>query len=247
MFTMPFIVMPFISGQSLPYMATPIRKIQHALQFIQKQQQQKKLIRNNHMVSQHTKHSFHQKIQRQFLDLGSGDGETIYQAMQLVNQQHDLSRNNTNSVSSNDDSYYYYTKCIGIELNTTLYVVSYLRRILFWKRNEQIRSQFLCRNMFHLSSYPNHNTNRNNLIHQSDTIYLFGIPSLMTPMSQLLLQNHCQPGTYVICYRFPLPIHDDNTNSNLLPAKLIYNQEEMRIYECIGNDTTKGEEDSIHM
>lgn len=242
-FTLPFIVMPFISGQSLPYMATPKKKIQQALQFIRQRTNDKR---------------GSGKKSRQFLDLGSGDGETVYQALKLLNAQ------SSKIPQNHHDEYYnyYYTKCVGIELNTTLYVWSCLRRMMFWTRPEQLRSQFICQNMFHQptnhtnsgqhdhpSTCSKSNSNTANdaplWIRQSDTILIFGIPSLMVPLSQLLAQHQCQSGTYILSYRFPLPTYDNHPNNNnvkerstLLPARLIYDQEEMRIYECTGTTTS---------
>ena len=249
-FTLPFIVMPFLSGQSLPYMATPKKKIQKALQFIQQQ-------RRGTSSSDERRYLIQGKRTRQFLDLGSGDGETVYQAVQLLN-----SKSTDQNTHNHHSEKFYYTKCVGIELNTTLYLWSYWRRMMFWTRSEQLRSQFLCRNMFQLNNHTTNNTNKNNppqlqWIRQSDTIMIFGIPSLMVPLSQLLAQHQCQSGTYVLCYRFPLPtmnignrhknknIQDskESVDTTLLSAQLIYDQEEMRIYECTGPITVN---DSIN-
>ena len=245
-FTLPFIVMPFVSGQTLPYMATPKRKIIQALTFIQQHQRQRSMIK-------------HTKV-RQFLDLGSGDGETVYQALQFMNcsksSNPPINNNKNDNPTNNDhhltnvvrddkddtsDGSYYYTKCVGIELNTTLYLWSCWRRRMFWSQPERIRSQFLCHNMFqpHTHHHAVHSS-----IRQSDTIMIFGIPSLMVPLSQLLAQHQCPAGTYILSYRFPLPttttttdhppVYPNNNDHFLLPARLIYDQEEMRIYECTG-------------
>jgi hypothetical protein len=292
--------MPFVRGQTLPYMATPKRKILAALQFIQQQRQRPQQQQQRHQMQHHipqnnsTGHEENSIItrrttQRQFLDLGSGDGETVYQALQLLrNTKSKSSNHHPNSNNDDDETQYYYTKCIGIELNTTLYLWSCWRRLMFWSRSEQLRSQFVCRDIFQLPSPSSTPTSQNHhfrttttttttnttthpseippsppshhhqhWIRQSDTILIFGIPSLMVPLSQLLVQHQCQAGTYILCYRFPLPVattncgmdhnghdpHNDphtnnnNINSNfdnhsLLCARLVYDQEEMRIYEC---------------
>ena len=267
--TLPFIVMPFIRGQTLPYMATPKRKIRDALKFIQQQQQRHRRIRSQQHENGDNGLIVTSQTTRQFLDLGSGDGETVYQAVQLFNST-SSSNDNVNHITednkSSSSSHYYYTKCIGIELNTTLYLWSNWRRMMFWSRPEQWRSQFICRNLFLLQP-PSHPTtvqgvhpipppppyrySNHHLIRQSDTIMIFGIPSLMVPLSQLLVEHKCQSGTYILSYRFPLPTtvdscsqdNLDNDNNvgddhSLLCAKLIYDQEEMRIYECTGTNHT---------
>jgi hypothetical protein len=85
---------------------------------------------------------------------------------------------------------------------------------------------------------------------------IFGVKPLMVSISQKLARE-CRDGTHVLAYRFPLPLageEDPNDNSSrvdkgrtrsannkdppLLCAKLIYNEEEMRIYECIGANKT---------
>jgi hypothetical protein len=241
--TLPFIVMPFVSGQTLPYMATPKRKVLQALKYIQQ--------RHHQTRPHHDTGGKRFMKNRQFLDLGSGDGETVYQALQLLNPSNNPKHldNQSNIVykdDHDDTESHYYTKCIGIELNTTLYLWSCWRRMMFWSRSEQLRSQFLCRNMFHQPLPTNHSHHESNhWIRQSDTIMIFGIPSLMMPLSQLLAQHQCRSGTYILSYRFPLPTtdsnhHPDNSSgdNSLLQARLIYDQEEMRIYECTGSNNT---------
>jgi hypothetical protein len=247
--TLPFIVLPFIRGQTLPYMATPVKKLRHAFRFIQQQQQ--------HNFYHHTGDTrnvpLHRQRQRHFLDLGSGDGETIYQALRLLNTQNASDETEpqppgggTSSEKHEKHLAYYYNCCTGVELNTTLYLWSWWRRTLFWTKQERSRATFLCRDMFHPSSLSIHNNNTNaNLIHHAHTIFIFGIPALMSSISHLLVRHQCQPGTYIICYRFPLPIDDcraENLNQPCLPATLIYEKDEMRIYECSTSDISNDED-----
>lgn len=92
---------PFVLSRSaLPYMATPGKKIHHALRYLDKGQK------------------------GIFVDLGSGDGEAVYQAAKLG-----------------------YT-AIGVELNFTLWAFSSLRRALFWSSFERERSTFVWSNFF---------------------------------------------------------------------------------------------------
>jgi hypothetical protein len=97
---------PFVFTRSpLPFMSTPRHKVRRALE----------------KATRHGKsHS-----SRTFVDLGSGDGEAVYQALKVG-----------------------YGKAIGIELNFTLYLWSACRRWLFWSQEERKRSQFYHRNMF---------------------------------------------------------------------------------------------------
>lgn len=97
---------PFVFVRSpLPYMATPGPKIRHALQYLNKG---------------NTKNNV-------FVDLGSGDGEAVYQAARLG------------------------YRAIGIELNFTMWAFSSVRRQLFWSASEKANSTLLWKNFFHYS------------------------------------------------------------------------------------------------
>ena len=72
--TVPFVFLP-TARKGLPYMATPAHKLQKALQFLQ---QRGRSHTNNSRPPQ----------QRVFVDLGSGDGEGVYQAVQLADHDH---------------------------------------------------------------------------------------------------------------------------------------------------------------
>jgi len=211
--TAPFVVLP-TAKKGLPYMATPANKLQKALQFLQQRQQQ------------HSKSTPHHH--RVFVDLGSGDGEGVYQAVQLKQDHH--------------YTHPYYQSCIGIELNATLYLLSNLRRRFFWSPDERYRSEFQCRDFWNTSL----------LLSTADTILIFGIAPLMRPLSAKLRRDCCRPGTHILSYRFPLPVaaasaddndgmsgekkrNNDKDNELLVRADLIYDEEEMRIYECKGD------------
>lgn len=93
---------PFVFTKSrLPYMATPGPKIRKALQHLSKE-----------------------KPPGIFVDLGSGDGEAVYQAAKLG------------------------YKAVGIELNFTMWWMSSIRRRLFWTAEERSRSKLLWSDLF---------------------------------------------------------------------------------------------------
>jgi hypothetical protein len=86
--TVPFVILP-LCGHSLPFMATPAVKVKKALQFIQKrhqqrQQTQKLLVGPAKKAMDHAQsESATIARRRMFLDLGSGDGEAVWQAAQM--------------------------------------------------------------------------------------------------------------------------------------------------------------------
>lgn len=93
---------PFVFVRSpLPYMATPGPKLRRALQFLGKANDPKRNL---------------------FVDLGSGDGEAVYQAARLG------------------------YRAIGIELNFTMWAFSSVRRQVFWSKEEKANSTLLWRN-----------------------------------------------------------------------------------------------------
>jgi len=95
---------PFIfTKSSLPYMATPGTKVRKALKYLGK---------NKNGV---------------FVDLGSGDGQAVYEAARLG------------------------YKSIGIELNFTLWALSSIRRRFFWSASERERSQIIWADFFSYS------------------------------------------------------------------------------------------------
>lgn len=157
---------PFVFARTpLPYMATPSRKVRRALQTI-----------SNGSGT--------------FVDLGSGDGEAIYEASKLG------------------------YAAIGYELNYTLYALSQFRR-RFWGKELRSRSQFLCKDFFQTSLPP-----------KTSVVMIFGVTPLMRPLSERLALALPQ-NAHVLSYRFKLPIN----KPGLLHAEIVYDHEEMRIYE----------------
>jgi hypothetical protein len=102
---------PFVLSRSpLPFMATPGHKVRRALTLVQQQRQRQ--------VGTHSP--------TVFVDLGSGDGEAVYQAICQGG----------------------YTHAIGIELNRTLWLLSQMRRRFFWTRVQCQQSRFLAQDFF---------------------------------------------------------------------------------------------------
>ena len=164
---------PFVfSRSSLPYMATPKDKVKRALQHLGKG-------KNGNGI---------------FLDLGSGDGEAVYQAAKLG------------------------YRATGLELNFTLWAFSSIRRRLFWPKEIREKSNFIWGDMFKQD------------IQHVNTIMIFGVNPLMMPISQKL-RSECSSGTHILSYRFAIPLAFDK-QPDLLKAKIIYDEQEMRIYEA---------------
>jgi hypothetical protein len=182
------LIAPFVFTRSpLPYMATPSQKVRQAL---------KHLADNGHERGL-------------FVDLGSGDGEAVKQAVQMG-----------------------YRRAVGVELNVTLYALAQIRRLFFWTRDERARSNFYCRNLFDYS------------IKEADAVFFFGVTPLLIPISEKIAKE-CRAGTHVLAYRFPLPLSTkqhgdgddgDESETETPYAKLVYDEEEMRIYQCLGAD-----------
>ena len=188
---------PFVLSRSpLPYMATPGHKIKRALEFIQQKQTTVQRTSSGGSGSSNSSSCTKPSLQGTFVDLGSGDGEGVYQAA-LTGHYH---------------------QAIGIELNWTLCTLSRLRRQFFWNVTLRRRCRFYRQDFFSYS------------LHQANTCLIFGVTPLMVPISRKLAQE-CAPGTHVLAYRFQLPLACDK-DSTLLKAKVIYDVEEMRVYEC---------------
>lgn len=91
---------PFLFIKSAPYMATPARKVRDALKFIER--------KRNIQPPASFSISAKQSSPTTFVDLGSGDGQAVYEAAKLG------------------------YKAVGIEFNWTLWALSSLRRQFFW-------------------------------------------------------------------------------------------------------------------
>ena len=91
---------PFLFIKNAPYMATPARKVRDALKFIDR--------RRNIKPPASFSMSAKQSSPPTFVDLGSGDGQAVYEAAKLGYE------------------------AVGIEFNWTLWALSSLRRQFFW-------------------------------------------------------------------------------------------------------------------
>ena len=183
---------PFVLTRSvLPYMATPKHKVRRALAYILANHPKPAAAATTTTTTARAANGSSGMV---FVDLGSGDGEAVYQAAKL--------------------GYH----AIGLELNFTLWAFASLRRQVFWTRYERQHSQFLWRNFF---AYP---------LRDAHTVMIFGVTPLMTSMSQKLAAE-CQPGTFILSYRFAIPLAYDDDQPDLLKADIIYDDQEMRIYQ----------------
>lgn len=159
-------------------MATPGAKIRKALLYL----------RDNGHRSAH------------FVDLGSGDGQGVYEAVRAG-----------------------YKKAVGIELNSTMLVLSQIRRLL-WKKQYRSCSKLVRGDLFRYN------------LEGADTIMVFGVKPLMDQISEKVARE-CKPGTHVLSYRFHLPVttgsssHGSLKPESGLSADLVYNHQEMRIYK----------------
>ena len=186
--TAPFVLQHLRSP--LPYMATPKSKVKRALEFICARQQ-RKLANNTAAASISLQQPLTRQQQqlkkgpRHFVDLGSGDGEAVYQAVQVKIPHHQSHENTPPN--------FYYTTATGIELNFTLWALAQFRRNLFWGRHGRQHSSFLWGDMFAHD------------LRGTDTVIIFGVAPLMAKLSRKLA-SETQPGTYVLAYRFPIPL-----------------------------------------
>jgi Histone methylation protein DOT1 len=228
-------------------MATPGIKVRKALEFVMQQH------RNDHNLIHHYKKSassgnnvsssssssnnsaaIHNINNLTFIDLGSGDGEAVWQATQLG-----------------------YKHAIGIEINWTLVALARLRRRLFWTRQQQARSTFLYQDMLAAANSSGSSASRTSTDHYLSSCHacmIFGVQPLMETLSRKLART-CQPGTFVLSYRFQLPTQaqqaasttttttttttdtEQRSEDDLLNAKMVYNEQEMRIYKVLGSST----------
>lgn len=203
---------PFVSMQlrsPLPYMATPRHKVEKALKFLLERRrtgthdQFNNEINNKTSATVSPNHHMN-NIQPRFVDLGSGDGTTIFAAASL--------------------SY----KSTGIELNPTLFAISSIRR-MFQPTEIRRNCSLIHGDMFKSIRLKNE-------LNKADCVMVFGVNSLMPKIADLI-EKECQRSTYVMSYRFRLPLlKQSGTDSNeiksgIIGASLIYEEEEMRVYE----------------
>jgi hypothetical protein len=258
--TLPFITMQLRSP--LPYMGTPVRKIDKALQFIlvrysqkQQQQQQKAMSQaTTNTLSTSSILSFTDDSSSsnntpliipppRYVDLGSGDGSCVLHAAKLG---------------------YIAT---GIELNTTLFLLSVLRQqyhqfvhyfftyptITTNNNNNMItptlfpqqRAKFIYGNMFTTHSIQIHQA-----IQNANVIMIFGIPSLMKSIASLI-NTHCNNMggcCYIMSYRFKLPLLVSSSSSQATSSSISLTSTAsvtggIPINANNSNDMTKKEED----
>eukprot|EP00986_Skeletonema_menzelii_P000700 scaffold203_cov149-Skeletonema_menzelii.AAC.5 len=208
--TTPFITMQLKS--SLPYMSTPRQKVEKALTFLSK--------RNNEMIANSlqqrgidtTIKSRNITKQLHFVDLGSGDGTAVLAASSLG------------------------WRATGIEMNPTLWLISSIRRLLSNNKKIRTNSELKIGDMFSASISQTSLRNAN-------CTMIFGVAPLM-PRIANLIERECQPGCWIMSYRFRVPLNSGNHGeeknkkdqasvggSGGIQASLIYDEEEMRIYE----------------
>jgi hypothetical protein len=194
---LPFVVTVFSRSPSLPYMATPSRKLSLALKQVKRLQGY-----NYRTAKEGAERPF------VFVDLGSGDGEGVLQAARLG------------------------YKAIGIELNFTLWAFSNIRRQLFWSASEKQRSKII------LGSFFDYHLQRD---FDATTVMIFGVAPLMESLSQKL-KEELPVGACILSYRFGIPLacynNGANTSSNLLEANIVYDHQEMRIYQVVSSSTS---------
>ena len=251
---------PFVGSRSpLPYMATPGHKVRRALAVTltlplrsEKSRTTPSMATTAAAAAAATKRAnplpshrpsyplpnLHQaNLPKTFLDLGSGDGEAVYQALQAG-----------------------YNRAIGIELNFTLYLISQLRRCFFWSREERQRSHFVCGDFF---SYPHFDQADTIMIFGiQQTSFLTRVSQTIQQEVARRKRNRDDQRLplFVLAYRFPLPVQSTSNDgdqknemrkkdgsaiqtlvesdtwgsggvSGLFSGELIYEEEEMRIYQ----------------
>eukprot|EP00985_Skeletonema_marinoi_P025608 scaffold18972_cov144-Skeletonema_marinoi.AAC.7 len=221
--TTPFITMQLKS--SLPYMSTPRQKVEKALTFLSKRNET--MLANHNLKykdigttikSRHNESAAHQK-QLHFVDLGSGDGTAVLAASSLG------------------------WRATGIEMNPTLWLMSSIRRLLSNNKKTRMNSELKIGDMFDASISQSSLRNAN-------CTMIFGVAPLMPRISNMI-ETECRTGCWIMSYRFRVPLasgYDVVKNkkdqasvggSGGIHASLIYDEEEMRIYELNSVDTTE--------
>lgn len=214
---------PFALGyirSPLPYMATPSHKVEKALRYVVGRKQKAAL------------HSAGGKPRLVLIDLGSGDGETVYQAVQLG-----------------------YTKAIGIELNFTLYCISQFRRYFLWSSEQRKRTAFYCQDFFHVSpsliaeadtimifGVPSimkriSRTLRRYCLSGTHILsYRFPLPTVDNPGDQQRKSDSELSSLQQASFKRSVTSKSQGKESDemedLSKADLIYEESEMRVYEC---------------
>uniref|UniRef100_A0A7S0FQG5 Uncharacterized protein n=1 Tax=Minutocellus polymorphus TaxID=265543 RepID=A0A7S0FQG5_9STRA len=140
---------------------------------------------------------------RNFYDLGSGDGEAVLAAAEAG------------------------WTATGIEMNPTLWLISQLRRC--WSSADvRQRSRFVLGDMFQQR------------LDSADAVMIFGVKPLM-PRIAAKISTDCEGGACVMSYRFRIPTEgngngstkedNDRSNGGKLDAEMVYDEEEMRVWQ----------------
>lgn len=254
--TTPFITMQLKS--SLPYMSTPRQKVEKALMFLSNRKKKTSMnnVSNNcyysvqniidnvtttkHLLctDNHNNNIIVKKRQLHFVDLGSGDGTAVLTASKLGWHSTGIEMNSTLWLVSS------IRRLFSIATSTMTTTTS-----------KEIRSN----SQFKLGDMFNPTISRE-CLHNADSVIIFGVQPLMSQISKLI-ESECPPGCYLMSYRFRIPLASNNNDTNTsyddddedqeevkriqvennkeesntgcggIHASLIYDEEEMRIYE----------------
>jgi len=230
--TAPFVFIPLRS--SLPYMATPGHKVEKALKFISQRTRASAASSDGKACSVDRAHRTRQYLgsnnkKLNFVDLGSGDGTAILAAASLG------------------------WNATGVELNPTLWFVSFVRR-LFSSRIIRSNSRLVMGDMFE-------SKRARGQLRGADCVMIFGVNPLMPKIADLV-QRECRTGCFLMSYRFRVPllqlnekaiastssvecsgrdavISNKTSPQHGVSASMIYDVEEMRIYELDDVTETK--------
>lgn len=199
------LISPFILMQlrsPLPYMATPRRKVLAALEEISSR---KGLI---HRASSSSATMSKPK-------------STSIKQVQVPLRYYDLGSGDGETILAAASVGW---RATGIELNSTLWGISSIRR-LFSPSYIRSKSNFIWGDLW-----------KENLS-DADAVMIFGVKPLMAPIAKKI-EAECGSGTYLMSYRFHVPLQskDEPSKNNTsekgaLRADLVYDEEEMRIYE----------------
>ena len=226
--TAPFVVRQLRS--SLSYSATPRRKVERALKYVLSRRTSEAAVGRHGHDGRRPPHDQALRAdprrpppsRYRYVDLGAGDGAATLSAAVLG------------------------FAAMGVELNPTLWCVASARRLL-----SRTRSRFVLGDMFASSGVVREQLRR------ADCVMVFGVTPLM-PKIAALVQSECLPGCFLMSYRFRVPLltggnsalrKDDGSPNKALRATLVYDQEDMRIYELHGklSISTQGANDNIHL
>lgn len=192
---------PFLFPKSAPYMATPGPKIRHALQF---------LLKNKKRASSSSSSPAAPPV---FVDLGSGDGQAVYEAARLG------------------------YRAIGIEFNWTLWALSQIRRQFCWTFQERKLSSF-CRRDFHSYNLQHADTVMIFAIPKTMPILGSKIQMDCRPGTDILAYRFGIPLAMDHHEAFEAKAITPNNNNKdeevRLNADLIYERGDMRIYRMKG-------------